>query len=508
MRRRQYVCRRLVNIVVMAVLLLSLPAPAMADGGPILRDPQLWAQLEEGQQIAVVRLGSSNTAQVDLFISMLDRSGVSHEIVFFLPLGTDPSDFSVTEETSLDFDRAVTEELDRILLTEARQTVSYRRSVRWSLLLGTLFINGAWSWPLWLLWSLAGCAAPGAQLAPIATYETESSQVAIYGMDEDTDLQALIETTGLAPAVQETLARLEGQQIAVITLQTQPPPEESGSYWQLTGQPGIHLAWTTTLVSHSAEATYAYPLGTGSAWAHPIEITRVYVVAPTGIDFELQYPKLGSDRSGFSLPLLWGQPKPRIMDADAPAYAVENAAGDFGRIWRVTYMYSNSAEDVVITRLPEMSRETLAALRWLRFQQPLQSLTYVVGLLVALLVWLVAWRYIMPRILGMEYHWLDFRLYRDALGWALLYPLTNGAVLAVAALLVPVIAGASLLIAAPVLFVTLLGVISIFFFVRWSSRTLGVLKAQAAWAYIAVTLIANVVYLVFAIGYTALVGAS
>jgi hypothetical protein len=443
---------------------------------------------------------------VDLFISMLDRSGESHEVVFFLPLGIDPSGFSVTEETSLEFDEAVTQELDQVLLTEARRTVSYRRNVRWSLLLGTLFINGAWSWPLWLLWTLAGCAAPGAQLAPIATYETESSQVAIYRMDEDTDVQALIETTGLDPAVQETLVRLKGQQIAVITLQTQPPPEESASYWQPTGQPGIHLAWTTTLVSHSAEATYAYPLGTGSAWANPIEITRVYVVAPPGVDFKLQYPSLGPDCSGFTLPVMWGQPQPRIMDAEGPAYAVEDAVGDFGRVWRVTYMYSNSAEDLVIIRLPEMSPETLAALRRVKSQQPLQSLSYVLSFVVALLVWLVAWRYTMPRMLGLEYRWRGLRLYRDAFGWALLYPLTNGVVLAVVALLVPITAGVSLLIGAPVLFITLLGLVSILLFVRWRSRTLGVSKKRAALAYAVVVLLANVVYLVFAVCYAALLG--
>ncbi len=507
MHKAKYVFNRLVAIMVIAALLLALPAPAMADGGPVLRDPQLWAQLEEGQQIAVVRLGSSNTAQVDLFISMLDRSGESHEIVFFLPLGIDPTDFSVVEETSLEFDRAVTQELDQILLREARRTVSYRRNVRWSLLLGTLFINGAWSWPLWLLWTLAGCAAPGAQLAPIATYETESSQVAIYGMDEDTDLQALIQTTGLDPAVQETLARLKGQQIAVITLQTQPPPEEGGSRWEPTGQPGIHLAWTTTLVSHSAEAMYAYPLGTGSAWANPIEITRVYVVAPPGVDFELQYPELGPNRSGFTLPLMWGQPEPRIMDAEGPAYAAEDAVGDFGRIWRVTYMYSNSAEDLVITRLPEMSPETLAALRQLKSQQPLQSIAYVVSFVMALVLWLIAWRYTMPRMLGLEYRWRGLRVYRDAFGWALLYPLTNGVLLAVVALLVPITAGVSLLIGAPVLFITLLGVVSILLFVRWSSRNLGVSKKRAALAYVIVVSVANVVYLGFAAGYAALVGA-
>ena len=52
----QNVCQRLVTVTVIAALLLALPMPAMADGGPILSDPELWAQLEEGQQTAVVRL--------------------------------------------------------------------------------------------------------------------------------------------------------------------------------------------------------------------------------------------------------------------------------------------------------------------------------------------------------------------------------------------------------------------------------------------------------------------
>jgi hypothetical protein len=59
-----------------------------------------------------------------------------------------------------------------------------------------------------------------------------------------------------------------------------------------------------------------------------------------------------------------------------------------------------------------------------------------------------------------------------------------------------------------VLVVTLLGAVSIFFFVRWSSRSLSVSKQRAAMAYIVVVLLANVVYLVFAIGYLALVGVS
>jgi len=46
----------LITITVIGALLLALPAPALADGGPILTEPQLWAQLADGKQIAVVQL--------------------------------------------------------------------------------------------------------------------------------------------------------------------------------------------------------------------------------------------------------------------------------------------------------------------------------------------------------------------------------------------------------------------------------------------------------------------
>ena len=55
----------------------------------------LRAQIEEGQQIAVVELAEPSTVHVDLFISMLDRTGQSHQIAFFLPLGINATDFSV-----------------------------------------------------------------------------------------------------------------------------------------------------------------------------------------------------------------------------------------------------------------------------------------------------------------------------------------------------------------------------------------------------------------------------
>jgi hypothetical protein len=255
----------------------------------------------------------------------------------------------------------------------------------------------------------------------------------------------------------------------------------------------------------SGGTTYAYPLGTGSAWAHPIEWTRVYVVSPPGIDFAVEYPELGPDQSGYVVPFL-GATKPRIQNARGPAHAVENAVGDFGRVWRATYMHSNSSEDVIITLLPEMSAETLGALRRLEQRAVLQAGAYVVSILVAVLLWLVVWRYTMPRLLDISYTWREFRLYCHALGWALLYPLTNSVLFGLALVLGPLTAGVSILLGAPLLFVTLLGILSLALFTYWSSQTLKTSPGRAVRAYIVVALASNALYVVYVLSCRTLLG--
>lgn len=73
--------RRLIMVLSTLILfsvLLTQASPARADGGPIILDPGLWAQIDEGQQISVIHLGEGDTARVDLFITLVDRSGMSH----------------------------------------------------------------------------------------------------------------------------------------------------------------------------------------------------------------------------------------------------------------------------------------------------------------------------------------------------------------------------------------------------------------------------------------------
>jgi len=492
-----------VTALVMVSLVLALPASAVADGGPILSDPQLWAMLKEGQQVAVIRLDSSSTATIDLFVSMLDESGQAHEVTFFVPLGKDPWQFRTLEETSREFDESVTEPLDTLLRAEIERQAAYKTSVAGSLLLGTLLLNGGWSWPFWLLWVLSGCSAAGMP-TPLGTYETPSSRVAIYGVNEDTDLQALIATAGLSPAVQETLSRLRGQQIAVVSLQTQPASQAGSAGGGPAGQPGLHLSWQTALAANSAQAAYAYPLGTGSAWAHPIELTRIYVTAPPGADFAIQYPELGQDLSGYTAGGWSSRSVPRIQQATSAAFAVEEAVGDFGHVWRITYKQSNSAEDLAVTRLPALSTQTQSLLTRQRLEAVAGVLSWIAAPLIALAIWSLVWHYVMRRMLGIEYSWRERRFWLEALGWALLYPLTNGVAVFAGVVLTAITGGMALFVAVPVVLITALGGISIFLFARNRAPALGASKRQAAMAYVTAVVIANALFLSFGVFYLAL----
>ena len=76
---------------------------------------------------------------------MLDESGQSHEVTFFVPLGIDATQFETTEETSREFEESVTAPLDALLRAEVERQATYKTNVRGSLLLGTLLsMAGGW----------------------------------------------------------------------------------------------------------------------------------------------------------------------------------------------------------------------------------------------------------------------------------------------------------------------------------------------------------------------------
>jgi len=361
---------------------------------------------------------------------------------------------------------------------------------------------------------LSGCAAPE---APSATFTTESSEVSVFGIDETTDVDSLIDVTGLDPAVKDTLLRLKGQQIAVIKLNTTPrlPLTGTGVQAPASGEPGLHLSWVTTLTESQNGATYAYPLGTGAAWAQPIEMTRVYVVAPSDVNFRVSYPKLGTKRSGFarySTRYSSGF-EPRILDyVDTAAYAVDDAFGqmpgsaawqpgsrprygEWTRVWRATYTQSNSTEDILITVSPNRHIGFRASLR-----QAGPGSALAVGIPVAILFWVLAWYLLVPRLADKD---TDTRgLWR----MSLTYMFWNlGAFLPGLILYVLLYFGvrAVPLLSAAVIF----GGISVLIFTIRHIHRLAASRGKALKIFAAVTGASGGAYLLFALGCAWLVGA-
>lgn len=395
------------KVISIFLLLLTVatalwPLTARADGGPVV-PTALYTQLKEGQQIAVVTINDLESVSVDLFVSILDQTGESHEISYFVPLGTNASGLSVMETDSMSFSGTLLDELDGAIFAYGNQS----RDFADYLFAGALLTNGAWLTPLWLPVLLTGCGST--PMAPTASFTTASSEVSVFGIDESTDVAALAATAGLDPSVTGALDRVRGQQIAVVKLHTAPASSGGGTGGEgASGEPGLYLSWNTALTPGKSGPAYAYPLSTGAAWASPIEMTRVYVVAPPDLHFSVKYPKLGANRPG--LRVEGGRYVPVIADSgETPAYAAEFAANQMTStrypamprrvtVWRGTYANSNADEDIIITVKKGPALGALGTR--LRQAGPMEA--FLFGLLVAAVLWMLAWFLLMPRLLGAE----------------------------------------------------------------------------------------------------------
>ncbi len=424
--------RTIMAIVASFVLLAANATPVGADGGPIITDRDVWEELEEGQQVAVVALDADGAVRTDLFISLVDHTGDSHEINFFFPLGWGASGLSVSEDNSSNFEEALTDQLDERLRRDALEQGDWVNDLYWSSLPGSYLINGGWTWLALTLFATAGC---GVAPDPLEVLYTDNAQVAVYDIDEDTDLEALIATSGLDPAVQETLRALEGQQVAVVSTSTQ-AIQGGGSGGRVHSQWGLHLQWTARVVEREDGGwEHRYPLGTGKAWARPISMTRVYVTAPDGVDFWVDYPVYGSDHSGYDSGLFASR-KPKIYrHLDQAGYAVNQFITPQGEhVWRGIYTQANPTEDLRIVHDAQASQLTRSETSRLRLRQLVRRWGWIYGLVLALGLWVISWRYVMPARLGRTYRWAGLALWRDAIGWVLVHIGIN--VLSLAALLI------------------------------------------------------------------------
>jgi hypothetical protein len=467
------------------IIAVAIPAPVFADGGPIV-PADLWNNLKEGHQIAVINVIVQDEAIVDLFISIQDKTTESHEVIFFVPIGKEATFRNAYEQNLSDFNAFNTAGLDQII----RDSVTTKQHAVQALFGGALLTNGAIFTPLWASVLLTGCG--GAAQQPETTIQTESSEINIFGIDDNTDLNALIETTGLAPSVYDTLSTLKGQKVAVVKLHTQPKVVESENteYQGPISEPGLHLCWTTLL----ADSTYTYPLGTGAAWSKPIELTRVYISVPKGVDFDVQYPALGTEYSGYNY--IKGSNIRNYLNI--PAYAIDQASGDFGRVWRVTYTMSNPTDNIIITVKPQSGLSQFLA----GAEEGAVNYSVLFALIIGVVIWVFAWTYLMPVFLGTKKK-------HPMLAWyyGLIYPGINLILIVFPGMVFYLFYLMNATLLSFILLFLVLGGAIIGIFSLIHGNRLGVSRGRAIGAFILTSLCSNAVYLLLAVGFAWFVNA-
>ncbi len=212
------------------------------------------------------------------------------------------------------------------------------------------------------------------------------------------------------------------------------------------------------------------------------------MTAPPGLDVSVQYPRLGAEHSGFN-----HRGTPRIMEYyHEPGYAVEDAAGTFGYVWRGTYLESNAAEDIIITATPSSGSNAIGA----ALHNIERNLLFLYAFIAALALWLLGWRYLVPRLLGDSYRGSG----RTLLKFALTYTGINILLMIPGGFLYFIWSFTGNFLTLLVLFVLFGGGAICLFGMRHVKR-LGPDQNKAAKAFFIVSLASNGVYLVLSLAY-------
>ena len=138
----------------------------------------------------------------------------------------------------------------------------------------------------------------------------------------------------------------------------------------------------------------------------------------------------------------------------------------------------------------------------------------IIGLLLAALTWVAAWRYIMPRMVKADYSWRSPALWKDSL----IYPAINTVALLGASSIVGLLYLASgnnwtIWILALLILIIVVGIPVVFaipsvvYLLRKGWYKFNATKSRVEFAFFVVVITSNIVYLLLSLGYTALIGA-
>ncbi|MFN4180473.1 MAG: hypothetical protein ACK4I8_09180, partial [Armatimonadota bacterium] len=258
----------------------------------------LWRHIAEDNQVAVIKIDENGHVDVNLFISIVDKSGKSNTIHLVLPFRDRPISFQAEELVLADFKR---QHVEAIKMREQR--IQFARWKAQEVINNCFRIALALGFPLGLLIEraflppLPEAAPPGmppagkAQpITPELVVTTEHTRTEVYRVSQETDVEQLLKEKGISQKQLERLKRqLVGRHLYLVTVKTVPLKSEQQSHGasRTYSQPifeeerlGVVFRVRLEAQRNGHELTFTYPLGTGETWWHPISLTELFILTP------------------------------------------------------------------------------------------------------------------------------------------------------------------------------------------------------------------------------------
>jgi len=372
-----------------------------ADGGFIPKEPSAYFSLREDQQIAVIDVLDRENIEVNMFLSLTDRSNTSNEVIFFLPVYEKPRGFMVEEMGYDSFNRNYTKEYDDFIekntqwREDAKSRILLSSGLGWMTAGGPAFLS-LLSWQLGVFKVGQGMSSTDSlggsrSLKPDNVYVTAHSITEAYGVSSEEDLEALLSMSNISEEAKQRVRDYGASYLYLITLKTVPNPEvDSTGYKDVRmNSLGMHFSFVT----NAKQDVYAYPLGTGKKWYNTIKLTRVYVRNTRAYSVDIAYPILGQKASWHDY---------YDLDLYETRYDVSAAEDEGHMITRITYLNSNPGDDVVVSIRDAGIVGYLEGV-WVSIWRPFYGIVVPIAL------------FLMPL-----FFWLIF--YKRFLGKAALYP--------------------------------------------------------------------------------------
>ena len=310
-------------------------------------------RIRETDQIAVIRLEPKRVT-LDMFIS-IDGIPRNQTVTYILPFWHQPQGFKLEQMTNDDFRKQQITPLSTQFAAEIRlANHTAADTTTKSYLLG-----GCLTFPPLLPIALCTFIFPtfaSHHSLPPKPYDTQQvpfGSAELYHLSTEQSLQALVAKAGLPAKYARVLKHYQTNYYAVMRLHG---PEmtpalkagidafvKAGGVFHL-GE-GLHFHFTHLTAGETY--TYTYPLGTGGAWAQPIDFTEIYTSCPPDYYLTATAPKIGRELTAMEMHAENARSAQKTYHAQA-AFSSYLTPMRYPTAWHRAYLMSNPREDITL----------------------------------------------------------------------------------------------------------------------------------------------------------------